>query len=549
MERPFGYRIEGVARKIMNLEVATRGASAAAVELFVPGLVSEKIASRIFAKDHTIWGHEAEAESAIRLGWVDAAAESLALLPELMKLRSDLQAKGLTRVVLCGMGGSSLAPEVIAATAGAELVVLDSTYPSQVQAALSEGLERTIVVVSSKSGSTVETDSQKRAFEDAFEKAAIDKTERIIIVTDPGSPMQKQASTDGYRTFLANPNVGGRFSALTAFGVVPSMLAGVEMEPILLDAISAAEFLAKDEPGNPALILGAAMARTQSLSGYKDKLGIVSTSKNIVGLGNWMEQLIAESTGKIGRGVLPVVLGTQSPELSAFPDDLLTIGLVDDVANADFDVNVSGSLGSQLLLWEVATVVAAKLLGVNPFDQPDVESAKIASRAFLDNKAPSQAFLFSESGIEVSAKNLAIGTESTLSEALALLLASSGASSYLAIHAYLDRIRDFRFEKLRDLIAKVSGRPTTFGWGPRFLHSTGQYHKGGPSQGLFLQLIGAGDEEIVVPGRNFGFEELMYSQAAGDADVLSVAGRPVLTLRFKSHASAFGTIEKLLDAS
>jgi len=533
----------------MNLEVATRGASAAAVELFVPGLVSEKIASRIFAKDHTIWGHEAEAESAIRLGWVDAAAESLALLPELMKLRSDLQAKGLTRVVLCGMGGSSLAPEVIAATAGAELVVLDSTYPSQVQAALSEGLERTIVVVSSKSGSTVETDSQKRAFEDAFEKAAIDKTERIIIVTDPGSPMQKQASTDGYRTFLANPNVGGRFSALTAFGVVPSMLAGVEMEPILLDAISAAEFLAKDEPGNPALILGAAMARTQSLSGYKDKLGIVSTSKNIVGLGNWMEQLIAESTGKIGRGVLPVVLGTQSPELSAFPDDLLTIGLVDDVANADFDVNVSGSLGSQLLLWEVATVVAAKLLGVNPFDQPDVESAKIASRAFLDNKAPSQAFLFSESGIEVSAKNLAIGTESTLSEALALLLASSGASSYLAIHAYLDRIRDFRFEKLRDLIAKVSGRPTTFGWGPRFLHSTGQYHKGGPSQGLFLQLIGAGDEEIVVPGRNFGFEELMYSQAAGDADVLSVAGRPVLTLRFKSHASAFGTIEKLLDAS
>ena len=533
----------------MNLEVATRGASAAAVELFVPGLVSEKIASRIFAKDHTIWGHEAEAESAIRLGWVDAAAESLALLPELMTLRNDFQGKGLTRVVLCGMGGSSLAPEVIAATAGAELVVLDSTYPSQVQAALSEGLERTIVVVSSKSGSTVETDSQKRAFEDAFEKAGIDKTERIIIVTDPDSPMQKQASTDGYRTFLANPNVGGRFSALTAFGVVPSMLAGVEMEPILLDAISAAEFLAKDEPGNPALIVGVAMARTQSLSGYKDKLGIVSTSKKIVGLGNWMEQLIAESTGKIGRGVLPVVLGTQSPELSALPDDLLTIGLVDDVANADFDVNVSGSLGSQLLLWEVATVVAAKLLGVNPFDQPDVESAKVASRAFLENKAPSEAFLFSESGIEVSAKNLAIGPESTLSEALALLLASSGASSYLAIHAYLDRIRDVRFEKLRDMIAKVSGRPTTFGWGPRFLHSTGQYHKGGPSQGVFLQLIGAGDEEIVVPGRNFGFEELMNSQAAGDADVLSVAGRPVLTLRFKSHASAFGTIEKLLDAS
>lgn len=532
----------------MDLEVATRGASAAAVELFVPELVHEKIASRIFAKDNTIWGQEAEAESAIRLGWVDAAVESLALLPGLRKLRSDLQGKGLTRVVLCGMGGSSLAPEVIAATAGVELVVLDSTYPSHVQAALSEGLERTVVVVSSKSGSTVETDSQKRAFENAFEKAGIDKTERIIIVTDPGSPMQKQASTDGYRIFLANPNVGGRFSALTAFGVVPSMLAGIDMEPILLDAISAAEFLAKDEQGNPALTVGVAMARTQSLSGYKNKLGIVSMSNEITGLGNWMEQLIAESTGKIGRGVLPVVLSALSPELSALPEDLLTIGLVDDVASADFDVNVSGSLGSQLLLWEVATVIAAKLLGVNPFDQPDVESAKIASRAFLDTKAPSEGYLFTESGIEVSAKNLRIGTESTLSEALYLLLASSDASSYFGIHAYLDRVRDVRFEKLRDMVARVSGRPTTFGWGPRFLHSTGQYHKGGPSQGIFLQLIGAGEEEITVPGRNFGFEELMNSQAAGDADVLAAAGRPVLTLRFKDQASALVTIEKLLDA-
>ena len=532
----------------MNLKVATRGASAAAVELVVPELVGEKIASRIFAKDHTIWGIDAESESAIRLGWVDAATESLELLPELRALRNDFQSKKLTRVVLCGMGGSSLAPEVLAATSGVELTVLDSTYASQVRSAVSQDLDRTIVVVSSKSGSTVETDSQKRAFENAFDKAGIDKTERIIIVTDPGSPMQQQAIADGYRIFLANPNVGGRFSALTAFGVVPSMLAGVDMEPILLDAVEASDVLSRDDAGNPALVLGAAMARTKSSAGYKDKLGIVSTSKQIVGLGFWMEQLIAESTGKIGRGVLPVVLGDNSPELSTVPDDMLTIGLVDDVSNEAFEVNVSGSLGAQLLLWEVATAVAAKLLGVNPFDQPDVESAKIASRAFLENKSPSEAFLFSEFGIEVSVKNLNVDSESTLSEALNLLLGSADQSSYFSIHAYLDRARDTSFEGLRDLIAKLSGRPTTFGWGPRFLHSTGQYHKGGPAQGLFLQLIGSGDEELPVPGRDFGFMELMNSQAAGDADVLSDAGRPVLTLRFDDSASALRIIEKILEA-
>jgi glucose-6-phosphate isomerase len=180
----------------MSLKVSTRGASASAVELFVPVLVREKIASRIFAKDHTIWGKDAEAESSIRLGWVDAANESLELLPELSALRAEHQSKGLSRIVLCGMGGSSLAPEVIAATAGVDLVVLDSTYPSQVSDALSKDLDRTVVVVSSKSGSTVETDSQKRAFEDAFDRAGIKTVERIIIVTDPGSPMQEQATTD-----------------------------------------------------------------------------------------------------------------------------------------------------------------------------------------------------------------------------------------------------------------------------------------------------------------------------------------------------------------
>lgn len=532
----------------MDLEVATRGASAAAVELFVPQLVREKIASRIFAKDHTVWGKDAEAESSIRLSWVDAANESLQLLPELSVLRTEHQSKGLSRIVLCGMGGSSLAPEVITATAGIELVVLDSTYPSQVSDALSTDISRTVVVVSSKSGSTVETDSQRRAFEEAFERAGIDKTQRIIIVTDPGSPMQKQATTDGYRVFLANPNVGGRFSALTAFGVVPSMLAGVDMKPILLDAIAAAKVLCLDEPGNPGLVLGAAMARSASRSGFKDKMGIVPISNQIVGLGNWMEQLIAESTGKIGRGVLPIVLDHNSPELTTLADDLLTLGLVDKVSDSNLHVSVSGSLGSQLLLWEVATVVAAKLLGVNPFDQPDVESAKVASRAFLENKSFSQSPLFTDSGVEVSAMNLDIGHDSTLREALTLFLAAVDMKSYFAIHAYLDRNRDVAFKSLRDLIARVSARPATFGWGPRFLHSTGQYHKGGPAQGIFLQLIGTEENDTWVPGRDFGFAELMDSQAIGDANVLTAAGRPVLTLRFADKDRSLGLIQDILES-
>ena len=532
----------------MILKVSTKEAASEAVTSASPELVAEKIASRIFSKDATIWGPEAQAESAIRLGWVDAASESLGILAELATLREEHQSKGLSRVVLCGMGGSSLAPEVIAASAGCELLVLDSTYPSQVISAVSEKIANTVVVVSSKSGSTVETDSQKRAFEQAFIQAGIDKTERIIIVTDPDSPMHKQAILDGYRVFLANPHVGGRFSALTAFGVVPSALAGVDMKPILMDAISAAETLCRDSIENPALVLGSAIARTGSGSGLKDKLGVVTVSKQMRGFGYWMEQLIAESTGKIGKGVLPVVLQPDSPELLNQPRDLLIVGLIDDGSVSSYEVTVSGSLGAQLLLWMVATAVAAKLLGVNPFDQPDVESAKIASRAFLENKTKMESSLFEDMGIQVSSKSLDLAAHSSIEGAIKALLSSGSKDSYFAVHAYLDRFRDAEYEGLRELIATATSRPTTFGWGPRFLHSTGQYHKGGPLQGVFLQIVGEGDLDLNVPGRDFGFQELMNSQAAGDANVLAKAGSLVLTLRIKDMRKSFHALSKILKA-
>jgi glucose-6-phosphate isomerase len=517
----------------MTLKVSHSGPVSEAVERFVPELVKDKVASRLFTKDFTLWGKQAEAESAIRLGWVDAAKNSLVLVPELKQLRAQLVERGLTRVVLCGMGGSSLAPEVITKTFGCELVVLDSTDPSQVRAALAGDLSKTIVVVSSKSGSTVETDSQKRSFEVAFDAVGIDATERIFIVTDPDSPMHKQAIKDGYRVFLADPTVGGRYSGLTAFGVVPTMLAGVDTESILRSAVSATEMLARDDESNPGLILGAAIARTASSQGFKDKLGFVPAGSSIVGFGDWVEQLIAESTGKLERGVLPVVLERNSHEIEATHDDMLLIGLADDAEETNFDLAVSGDLGEMMLLWEVATAVASRLLGVNPFDQPDVESAKIAARALLESPADGIEYGLSSSAIDYAALGYELDS-SSIDDCLAQLFSFAQADSYLSIHCYLNRDLFTKAETLRDLVARATNRPTTFGWGPRFLHSTGQYHKGGPNQGVFLQIVSGEDDDLVIPGREFGYRQLIDSQASGDAKVLSNGGSKVLVVKLSN---------------
>lgn len=517
----------------MTLKVSHSGAVSEAVAKFVPELVRDKVASRIFSKDHTLWGKDAESESLIRLGWVDAAGNSLKLIPELRKLREELFAQGLTRIVLCGMGGSSLAPEVITRTEGAELVVLDSTDPSQVRDAIEGDLSKTVVVVSSKSGSTVETDSQKRSFEAAFDEAEIDKTSRIFIVTDPDSPMHLQALSDGYRVFLADPTVGGRYSGLTAFGVVPSILAGVDVETILQSAIEATNALATDDESNPALVLGAAIARTSNGQGYKDKLGFVPAGSSIVGFGDWVEQLIAESTGKLGRGVLPVVLGPNSHEVTAAHPDVLLIGLASEGNSPTLSLSVSGDLGELMLLWEVATAVASRLLGVNPFDQPDVESAKIAARAMLESPADGVGYSQCSPGIDFATYGFELA-EPVITFALEQLFAFAENDSYMSIHCYLNRERFSEAQKLRDLVAAKTNRPTTFGWGPRFLHSTGQYHKGGPKQGVFLQIVSGDGDDQIIPGRSFGYRQLIDSQASGDAKVLATAGSKVLVLRLSN---------------
>ena len=318
---------------VSTLDVAATGAAADAVAAHVPTLVADQVASRLFAQDHTLWGEAAEAESAKRLSWTGLPRTSRHLVGEVAALRDELAETGYDRVVLCGMGGSSLAPEVICATAGVPIVVLDSSDPDVVRGALTD-LDRTVVVVSSKSGSTVETDSQRRAFDAGLHATpASTRPPGWSSSPTPAAPLDGDARAAGFRVVNADPDVGGRYSALTAFGLVPSGLAGADIEALLDDAEAVADLLAADDDANPALRLGAAMAGTEPL---RDKLVLVDDGTEIVGFGDWAEQLIAESTGKDGTGILPVVaIGTEPAHLY---DDGTVVRLVasdDDTDAAD----------------------------------------------------------------------------------------------------------------------------------------------------------------------------------------------------------------------
>ncbi|MDZ4045778.1 MAG: glucose-6-phosphate isomerase [Rhodoglobus sp.] len=530
----------------MSVRIAVSGAAAEAVDRIVPQLVSDLVASRITGGDATLWGPDAEEESAKRLGWVEAVSVSRPMVDDILALRDKLREVGVNHIVLGGMGGSSLAPEVITRTYGAELTVLDSTDPAQVLSALGDRLATTAVVISSKSGSTVETDSQKRIYEKFFSDAGIDPLERIIIVTDPGSPLDAAARSTGYRVFNADPTVGGRYSALTAFGLVPSGLAGVDIAELLDEAEAMSLELAIDSPSNPGLVLGAAIAGTKPL---KDKLGIVPDGTHILGFGDWAEQLIAESTGKLGTGILPVVLDVDSPELSEGLDDLQIVRLVGDWEDtrevADGEIEITGTLGAQLLTWEYATAVAGRLLGINPFDQPDVESAKIATRALIDHPSAPSAPAFTVGDIEVRGTADVVAGATDLAGAISALLSHLSDDGYVAIQAYVDRVAHPGLAALRDELAARAKRPVTFGWGPRFLHSTGQFHKGGPAVGVFLQLTTVEDEDLQIPDRPFTFGQLIRAQADGDASVLADHGRPVLSLTLRNPAAS---IPLVLDA-
>jgi glucose-6-phosphate isomerase len=510
-------------------------------------LVDDRVASRITAQDPTLWGSAAEDEAGKRLAWVALATESRPLIAEIEALRAELKDRGLKRVVLCGMGGSSLAPEVICATAGVDLTVLDSSDPDYVAAALGDHLDQTIVVVSSKSGGTVETDSQRRAYEHALTEAGHDPADHIVVVTDPGSPLDESATGAGYRVFRADPRVGGRYSALTAFGLVPSGLAGADLGRLLDEAVAIGSSLAADDVTNPGLRLGALLGVANAAGA--DKAVLADKKSGIDGFGDWVEQLIAESTGKDGKGILPVVVGdTKAPNFRPNTADevLVTIGELEDSVHpaSGYGTSVKAPLGAQMLLWEYATAVAGRLIGINPFDQPDVESAKHAARGLLDGNAETPDPAFTDHTVEVFATPgmLPDGTKSVEGAVAALLDLIDDRTGYLAVMAYLDRDRDAKLADVRDALASRTGRPTTFGWGPRFLHSTGQYHKGGPPTGVYLQITGDPLHDLPVPGLPFTFGGFIAAQAIGDGSVLADHGRPVLRLHLTDHDAGLARV-------
>ncbi|MFI5428721.1 glucose-6-phosphate isomerase [Aeromicrobium sp. UC242_57] len=524
-----------------SIEIAYSVPSQSELDDALQQAIDDRVASRIAARDSTLWGPDAESEASIRLSWTHLPESSRPLVAEILTLRDELLAQGLDHVVLCGMGGSSLAPEVICHTAGVELTVLDSSQPDMVRSTLDDRLERTVVVVSSKSGGTVETDSQRRAYEKAFTDAEIDPLTRIIVVTDPDSPLDQEATQAGYRVFRADPHVGGRYSAMTAFGLVPSGLAGADINGLLASAADAEALLYSDDAANPALQLGVLMgvANTHQV----DKLVIADQTQH--GVGDWIEQLVAESTGKKGRGVLPVVVPSAHAvnfDPSTADSILVSLGTTDvPPAQSGYAAGLTGPLGAQMLLWEIAVSIAGRLIGIDPFDQPDVESAKQAARELLNGGGSVPSADFTEDDIDV------YGAGGTLANAVRTLLDQIDLDhGYLAIQVYLDRIDHADFAGVREIAATRLNRPVTFGWGPRFLHSTGQYHKGGTPNGVFLQVTGTPLDDLPVPGREFTFGSFIDSQAAGDAAVLQEHGRPVLRLHLHDIPAGLATIRSLL---
>ncbi|GIH70028.1 glucose-6-phosphate isomerase [Sphaerimonospora thailandensis] len=529
----------------MTVEV-NLGDGGKAVEAVRNELVADGAPAALAAGDPGLWGPKARSEAEIRLGWLNLPLTSRELLPEITKLVEKAQAEGLDHVVLAGMGGSSLAPEVICATQDVPLTVLDTTDPHQVRRALAAPIERTLVVVSSKSGGTIETDSHRRIYEKAFRDAGLDPAEHMVIVTDPGSPLEQAAIEAGYQVVLADPNVGGRYSALSAFGLVPSALAGADVRS-LLDEAAAVQPLLEGAEGNPGLDLGVLLG-AHALHG-RDKLVLRDAASDIIGLPDWIEQLIAESTGKEGKGILPVV-GADAAEA----DDQYVVSIGPDGAAA-----VDGPLGAQFLVWEYATAVAGRVLGINPFDQPNVAESKENTTAILeesgDGPLPAGTPILTDGPVEVYGE--VPGDPKNLADVLTWLLRAISERGYLAIMAYLDReaafdaapVGESSFEEmtetwagadvatLRALLDYRTDHAVTFGWGPRFLHSTGQYHKGGPAAGVFLQITGAVTDDVEVPGRPYTLGRLQLAQALGDLRALASRGRPAVRLHLTDRVA------------
>lgn len=480
---------------------------------------------RLKSKDSTIWGTQAQAEASIRLNWIDLPESSRDLLPQLDALAAKHRNK--EHIILCGMGGSSLGPEVIAQTFSKSLFVLDSTDPNYVEHALEFDLSKSVVVVSSKSGSTIETASQRALFEGALLDAGLNPVDHMVFVTDPGSPLDKQVREKGFTVVNADPNVGGRFSVLSAFGLVPAALIGVDVS-VLLDNASdtkSALFANSQQMCDIAYLLS-------YISGQY--VAFTDDSSGMPGLSDWIEQLVAESTGKNQLGRLPVVAESShnGREGQAF-----TVAFAGKA-----DLVVEGDLASQFITWEWVTALVGAALGIDPFNQPNVTEAKEQTTALLTEwrgVLPKFQADHNDGVLEI------YGAGQNATDAITRLISQVPEDGYIAIMAYLDRNVDCAITELRSILADKSGRPVTFGWGPRFLHSTGQFHKGGQQNGVFLQITGDVKRDIAIPGQNYGFKTLLAAQALGDGQALASRRYPLLRFNLKNRAEG---ISELLDA-
>jgi glucose-6-phosphate isomerase len=510
----------------------------------------EDVAQRVWRKDESLWGGPGVPEIGNRLGWLTVSDSMLEEADTLESFAHELAAEGMTTAVLLGMGGSSLAPEVLRQSFGKakgalELHVLDSTDASAI-VHLEQRLDlaHTIFIVSTKSGGTIETLSLARYFESRLaEKVDEDETGRhFIAITDPGSSLIELAREHGWRrVFLADPDIGGRYSALSHFGMVPAALAGIDIEAILERAQVAEQRSQNYEQGqaNAGLWLGL-MIGELALQG-RDKLTFV-VDEPIASFGLWAEQLVAESTGKHGKGILPVAGEPLGPPES-YGSDRVFLYLRDE-GNPDSErdaaiealgaaghptvtVGVEGAtdLGSLFFFAEFATAVAGWVLGINPFDQPNVQEAKDNTARVLER--------YAQEGRLPEA-------DDATDEALRGLIAQVETGRYLAIMGYLEPSDEFEaaVAELRAAVRDAKRAATTFGYGPRFLHSTGQLHKGGPPTGVFLQLIHDGNEDAEVPEAGYSFTTLKNAQAIGDLETLRGHGLPAERVRLEGDRVA-----------
>ncbi|MBS1869072.1 MAG: bifunctional transaldolase/phosoglucose isomerase [Actinobacteria bacterium] len=546
-----------IAGEPASVEARLTDAQAQAIGARAAWAHEQHVLRRVWAKDDALWPAGDDKPSQ-RLGWLGVADQSLEQLGDVLELARELHAEGFTDCALLGMGGSSLAPEVLSRTFGASglrLHVLDSTHPDAV-AALEAALplDRTLFLVSSKSGGTLEPRAMHAHFH-----ARVPDGRHWAAITDPGTSLEQLAREQGFRRVVHGaPDIGGRYSVLSAFGVVPAALIGADVRGLLARAEVAAR--AADPslpPGHaPALWLGVALG--ELANGGRDKLTLV-VDEPLESFGLWLEQLVAESTGKRGKGIVPVA-GEPLGAPEEYGEDRVFVHLQRTSGEGDADVAAKldalvGAghpviafpfdepldLGAQFFHWELAVAVAGAVIGVNPFDQPDVQSAKDATVATIE------AYVRDGSLPEEPAVSGAQAAEA-LRE---LLDAHAQAGAYVATMAYLapDPAVDDALTALRTAIRRRTQAATTVGYGPRFLHSTGQLHKGGPPTGVFVQLVDRSDTQVDVPGERYDFATLVRAQAIGDGQALRARGLPFLRVELDGGTDGIASAIEVLAAA